>query len=276
MWRLSISCFLSQLYFLALLAACVPFEAEPTVVGRQSEVITSIAQVEVSWLHDPEVRIIRVTFCCSPLMSPAEETAYLPEAQVWGDGRIIWVEHGPLQRVLVSSLSEEQMMGLLRHILEAGFFHWQDQYSSEFPPTDTPSRCIDIHMEVRSKQVCELEGGAPLAFEEIYMILTRGAGAEGKDYVPEVSYLSGFKVDESSLRANGIPLPEPDLEWPMELGISPAEAIQGIWIEGEPLARIWRAAMDNVFSSPIVVDESGAYGLVVQVPGVSLIEPPER
>jgi hypothetical protein len=205
-------------------------------------------------------------------MSPAEQMAYLAEAQVWGDGRIIWVERGTTQRVLEGYLSDEQMVSLLERIIEAGFFNWQDQYSSEFPPTDTPSRCIEVQLEDRSKQVCELEGGAPPAFEEIHTNLTGGAGASGTDYVPEIGYLSGFKLDESVLRANG----ELGMEWPEELGIPPAEAIQGIWIEGEPLAEIWRAARTNLYHMPAVVDESGAYRLIVQVPGVSWVEPPNR
>lgn len=234
--------------------------------------ITPGTQKEVSWLHHPEACILRVTFCCSPLMSPAEEHAYLPEAQVWGDGQIIWVEREPIQRPLIGFLSEEQMINLLERIVASGFFDWQDQYSSELPPTDTPSRCIEIHLEVQSKQVCELEAGAPPAFEEIHTILTTGANSQGKNYVPEVAYLSGVEVDESVLRANN----ELEMEWPEELGIPLAEAIQGVWIEGEPLAEIWRAAWANVFHMPPVVDESGAYRLIVQVPGVSWVEPPTR
>jgi hypothetical protein len=209
-------------------------------------------------------------------MSPAEQMAYLAEAQIWGDGRIIWVERGPTQRVLLGFLSDEHMASLLERIIEAGFFNWDDYYSSAFPPTDTPARCIEVRLEDRSKQVCELEDGAPLAFEEIHSTLTGGAGAGGSDYVPETGYLSSFKLDESALRANGYPLPKPDLEWPDGLGISIAEATQGVWIDGEPLAEIWRAAMTSDFQLPVVADESGTYRLLVQVSGVSWVEPPER
>ena len=277
MWQLRISQFLSLGYFLAILVACTPSGVKPMEGSGDNGTIipveqTPVTQIDVSWLHDPQARIARVTFCCSPLMSPNEEMAYLPEAQILGDGKIIWVERGSSQRSLVGFLSDEQMVALLKRITEAGFFNWEDHYSSEYPPTDTPSRCIEVHLEAQSKQVCELEAGAPPAFEEIYTNLTGGAGVQGKDYVPEIGYLSGFRLDESVLRANG----ELGVEWPAELGIPPAEAIQGVWIEGEPLAEIWRAARANVYHLPAVVDHNGAYRLVVQVPGVSWIEPPDR
>src|SRR5919109_2966396 len=93
-----ISCFLFQIFFLALLVACTADKAGSTESKEDRAMITPGMQKEVSWLHHPEARILRVTFCCSPLMSPTEELAYLPEAQVWGDGRIIWVEREPVQR----------------------------------------------------------------------------------------------------------------------------------------------------------------------------------
>lgn len=272
MQRLRILCFLFHAFTLALLAACVPTGVQPT----ESQVTTPVARVDLSWPHDPEVRIVRVTFCCSVLMSPNEEKAHLAEAQIWGDGRIIWFEREATQRVLIGFMGEEQIVNLLEGIAEAGFLSWEDYYSSELPPTDTPARCIEIHLQFQSKQVCELDFGAPPAFEEIYMNLTRGAGTQGTDFVPETGYLSSLKFDEPVPGADNYPIPEPDLEWPSELGISPAEAIQGIWISGEPLAKIWRAAVSNSFHMPVVTDESGSYRLVVQVPGVSWVEPPER
>jgi hypothetical protein len=239
-------------------------------------VTTPVARVDLSWLHDPEVHIVRVTFCCSVLLSPNEQRAHLAEAQVWGDGRIIWFERESTQPVLIGFLREEQIFKLLEGITEAAFFNWEDYYSSELPPTDTPPRCIEVHLKFQSKQVCELEARAPPEFAEIYTNLTAGAGTQGMDYLPETGYLSSIKFEEPVSGADNYPIPEPDLELPSELGISPAQAIQGIWIGGEPLAKIWRAAVSSSFHMPVVKYESGSYRLVVQVPGVSWVEPPER
>jgi hypothetical protein len=85
-------------------------------------------------------------------MSPNEEKAHLAEAQIWGDGRIIWFEREATQRVLIGFMGQEQIVNLLEGIVEAGFLHWEDYYSSELPPTDTPARCIEIHLQFQSKQ----------------------------------------------------------------------------------------------------------------------------
>jgi hypothetical protein len=64
----------------------------------------------------------------------------VPDAQVWGDGRIVWVEYTGEggRRVLEGYLTEAQLESFLRRAVNDGFFGWENYYSNPDvigPPT---------------------------------------------------------------------------------------------------------------------------------------------
>jgi hypothetical protein len=71
------------------------------------------------------------------------------------------------------------------------------------------------------------------------------------------------------------PLPDPDVVWPESLANVPvAEAVTGLWLdEGEALRLLWEATNYSPYHMPVVGDGDERYRIILQLPGVSWIEP---
>jgi hypothetical protein len=196
----------------------------------------------------------------------------LPDGQVWGDGRILWVESASdgTRRVLQGTLTTGELEALLASIVEAGFFGWEDLYG-DFGITDQPTQCLLVHLNAASKSVCEYYQGAPEHYDALYLQVAAGAGAAGVDYVPERAYLKVY------LQEFHYP---PDRDkvavWPAEtLGVSLAAQTQGVWVEGEALALAWRIVNAGAWGS-LAREGEDYYHLGLLVPGLSYVQPPSQ
>ncbi|MFQ5613508.1 MAG: hypothetical protein ACE5H9_15395 [Anaerolineae bacterium] len=247
------------------------------VVSLDSPLATPPSEVvipddfEVQWNPDPSALVVSATFCCgfAPELVPLN---YIPDALIWGDGRILWVERNDLgqRRVLQGQLTLEQMAGLLQRAVEAGFFGWQDLYANQ-GVADAADQCLSITVGSQTKRVCEYFGGAPPAFHALYDYLAAGAEVNGVDYVPPRGYLTAYPLD-----ATGNPPPLFDSEWPSDsLGFSLGEALDGVWVEGEILQAAWAVVNNNSWGN-IVQEGDAYYQISIQVPGLSLVEPPAQ
>jgi len=221
----------------------------------------------LEWSETQMRPIIQLTDCCGfvPQIVPLN---YIPDAQIWGDGRYIWVSEGPdgSRVVTETSLSSEQIENLLDRFLDAGYFQWRDEYA-DYSITDIPWQCINVELIANSKSVCEYYRGAPQAFHEIYNDLALGLNMSGSHYVPEQGYLTSYSME-------GIGLSGTELQsWnASELGLDLLNAQDGVWIEGVVLQRAWEIINDNLFSN--MVESNGrVYQLALQIPGISMIEP---
>jgi hypothetical protein len=226
--------------------------------------------VDVGRNHNPEARIVLATYCCDSPTTQELVRPYLPEAQLWGDGRLLWTEHDANgeRQVYIGQLSAEDMAGLLQEVVTAGFFGWDERYLGE-PVVDAASRCLTVTLTDQTRTVCETHGGAPDAFYTLFDWLSQGAGAAGTPYLPQMAYVTGFRLEDT-----GVPLPEPDVAWPQALSHIPVgDAINGLWLEGEDLVPLWQAANQSPYQMPVVEDGNGRYRVILQVPGVSWIEP---
>ena len=224
----------------------------------------------LSWNRDPQARLISATFCCGHI-TQVTLLNYIPDALVWGDGRIIWVEpDNEARRVLAGRLSVEQIEALLERMAAAGFFSWQDRYADQ-SVADAPDQCLSVELENQSKKVCEYFQGAPPAFHELYAEVAGGAGATGADYLPERGYLTAYPLD----LPNGF-TPPVDAVWPVDsAGFSLAEIGAGRWVEGETLNIAWE--MVNAKWRGMIIQESEIYyQLTLQIPGLSYVEPPTQ
>jgi hypothetical protein len=232
-------------------------------VGAESE-------IEPSWNTDPDALIILATFCCG-YTTDLVPVNYIPDALVWGDGRIIWVQSGEggERRVLEGYLTPDQMRALLQRVVDAGFFGWQDKYAN-LTIADAAEKCLSVQLESQSKKVCEYAEGAPQAFHDLYAHLADGAGATGSDYVPETGYLTAYPLDLSNQ-----PAPEADQWSAASLGLPLSEAVAGVWVEGEALKLAWNVVNANPWGM-VVQDGDAYYRISLQIPGVSQMEPPAR
>lgn len=223
----------------------------------------------VEWDPSPAAVVLRATNCCG-LVPQYYAQNYLPEAQVWGDGRIVWVESisGPDRRVLEATLPAGRLEALLRAFVDNGFFGWEDLYG-DFSVTDLPTKCLDVALTSASKSVCSYNNGGPVMYHNLYNEVVGAGGASGVEFVPERAYLTAYP------RAFQTP-PAPDsyLNWPVDsFGLSLADAAQGIWVDGEALAFAWRVVNANSWA-PLVREGEAYYDLVVLVPGISQVQPP--
>lgn len=226
---------------------------------------------EIVWNRDPNALIVRGTFCCG-FTTPLVPLNYIPDFQIWGDGRYIWVVYNAdntSRQVLEGQLTEEQLTSTLTQVVDAGFFGWEDRYENMMV-SDMADKCFTINLESASKTVCEYYEGAPKEFHALYDALAKGNGLKGTEYIPESGYLIAYPYPRDVLR----PISEDDILWPSDTLFPLSTAVeQGVWVDGEALEIAWQAVNKDPWSGT-VRDSEAFYSLTIQIPGVSMNEPP--
>ncbi len=222
------------------------------------------------WEKDPEEIVISATFCCG-FVPRLAVTNYIPEAQIWGDGRIIWVEQEDtgFRSVFEARLAPEELAGLLEQIAEAGFFGWEPRYA-DLTVTDLADKCLQLNLESGATSVCEYHKGAPQAFHDLYDFITAGAGKRGSVYTPEIGYLTAQALGPATQAA-----PEDiNLDWDAaQLSLALDKIGDGEWIKGETLDLAWDAVNARTWL-PVVRSGDTLYEIGLQIPGLSLEAPP--
>jgi len=239
-------------------------------------------ETALDWDKSPEVRIIRVS---DPINFPGLSCTWqdermdnhIPEGQVFGDGRFIWVEYYRAEevvarRVMEGRLSEAELSSLLGQISVSGFFSWKDHYSRVTFQEDVPPNTIMyVNLKEKEKHVI-VSSGAPAGFHELVRLVTTGAGTVGREYIPERGYLEVhpfYYYDQD--QDWQLPL------WPgEEAGFHLEELVyeRGQFIEGPILEFVWQVINDSP-GQPVVLDQDEAYTLVILIPGLSNIAIPD-
>lgn len=223
------------------------------------------------WDEDPENVVISGTFCCG-FVPQLAVTNYIPGVTIFGDGRIIWtvLDDQGGREVFVAQLSMDTLEALLTRIAEAGFFGWQDNYA-DLTVSDLAEQCLQVNLTGASKSVCEYNKGAPAAFHELYDYLAAGAEQTGEPFVPAAAYLTTESL------GNDINLGDQQVSALDEatLGLSLAKAQEGVWIEGPALARLWQEVNAQTWL-PVVEDGQAYFQLGLQIPGLSIVAPPQQ
>jgi hypothetical protein len=242
-------------------------EFDPSQQGGGDEEPVPVPPLE--WDPDPEVLVVSGTACCG-LTTRIVAMTYIPDFQIWGDGRFVWVQYTEGQRsVFERQLQSDEMSELLARIGDYGFFGWQAQYAN-YSVADLPNQCISVFLIGSEKSTCEYYEGAPAAFHELYDLLSAGAGFEGQSFVPAESYLIGEKIPVLA----GETLNQ-DVEWTTGTVEVPENPELGVSVEGDLLEGLWKAANAAPFGT-IVWDGENYFNVGLQVPGVSLGEVPPR
>ena len=281
-----------------LLAACAPAvpagsdspqeepvnnPTEPIDVGEASDEVVQpqgptnrqdapAPEVDLIWDEDPSVVVISGTFCCG-FVPQLLVTNYIPDFTVYGDGQMIWSITDPEtggRQVFTTQLSPETLAGLLTRIQEAGFFGWQDNYADP-TVTDLAEQCLQVNLAGTTKSVCEYHKGAPAAFHELYDYLAAGAEQTGDPYIPETAYLTteslGRDVNLGDEQVSALD--------EAALGFSLTTAQEGLWIEGDALARLWEEVNARPWL-PLVEESQTFFQLGLQIPGLSIVAPPAQ
>jgi hypothetical protein len=258
-------------------ATRTPAPAGPTATRNQTAPPHPSAQPATQtvsglvWDTSPDAKTIVATLCCG-LAPDLLRINYLPAALVWGDGRILWTKSDSKghRQVLEGKLSQDQMSALVQGAISQGFFDWNELYKSPNSPTDLPPKCISFQLKDRSHRVCEYFKGAPAEFTDLYKTLASGAGLEGKDYRPSKGFLVTHPQDPSYKPAST----GQSLVWDAKsTNLSLSKAINGLWIEGPALEAAWDLVQSRP-AGPMVKDDGTYYQLSLQIPDVSMIEPP--
>lgn len=273
--------------FALVLAACQPAApvATPVTSDRDTETppvgvspndqstdtpASDFPRPEIAWLHDPNTVIISGTFCCG-FTTPLVPLNYIPDFQVWGDGRYVWVvysEDNSSRQVLQGQLSEEKLTAVLQKVVDAGFFGWDDRYANPMV-SDLADQCMTVKLSSTSKTVCEYSEGAPEAFHTFYDNLARGTDEKGTPFVPTQGYLTAF--DMGNL---GRPVSQDDVLWPADQLFSLATAVdKGVWVEGQALELAWQAVNNDPWQG-LAYEGGKFYSLAIQIPGLSMNQPP--
>lgn len=227
------------------------------------------AQNDLTWVPSAEEIVISATSCCGFVPAIYIQNA-LPDAMLWGDGRIVWVtlDDTGQRQVFEGRLATGEMVALLQKIIDAGFFTWQDRYSNDLV-ADAADTCLSVNLEDRAKQVCEYFEGAPQAFHALIAELSQGAGAQGAPFIPQQAFVTSYPIGTIA-----DPVEQVDLVWPDDGSADSLKSLEsGVWAEGNTLELAWQVV--NVRPWGMIVQEGDTYyQLSVQVPGLSQQSPP--
>lgn len=252
----------------ALTSATAILQISPTKNPSEPQGIAPMENLIFS--NEPSVPILTASQCCGK-MSKVRRLNYIVNARIWEGGDIIWIQEdgNGHRQVFQGRLDNKQLLQLSMEIVNSGFREFKELYENR-SSADASEQCLQIELKTGSKRVCEYVSGAPTGFHKIYQLASSGAGAEGKPFIPERGYLVSYALQ---LPKNASP--PIHSHWPTDkLGVSLDIAQSGIWIDGEMLDISWSIINDNWFGS-IVQDDEKYYMLTLQVPDISLFEPPK-
>ncbi len=221
---------------------------------------------DLSWDPHSEAVIIR-TNSGGGLEPMAAHYNRIPDAVVWGDGRIVWQTFGENseRQVWQGQLTEEEMRELLQTFADKGFWRMKPHYDPNVEVFDSSSTSLWVNLLAESKSVSEYHDGAPKAFHELIGLLTAGAGTTGQIYVPQTGYLSLYPIEPSeSLR--DIPV------WDANAAQISLKDVEDGWVEGAVLQEAWHIVNQGYWSS-MVVDDGQYYEIYLQMPELTGQEP---
>ena len=163
-------------------------------------------------------------------------------------------------------MDEGQMQALAAHVVDAGFFTWDEAY---LDPAPLPGHTLAVALPRRSagaKRVF-VNANAPPGFSELIRYLLDDVPtqvADARPYVPaEARVVASGPVPEA--------IPDPDPAWPAAApDLASAVAGAPVTVDGENLAFLW----DLVNQSPTIPHalpyNGQVYFVTIAVPNVSL------
>ena len=214
---------------------------------------------QASWDTSPETLIIAVKYYGEV------DYNYIPFAQIWGNGHVIWVEHTSTgtRQVLEGYLSHEVMTDLVYKIIDLGFFNGYripniDLFTGDYLEVNLSGARHEGEIDAKNKALSEVVG-----------FLRSGAGVKGTEFLPTSARLLAYPVEEVGIPASTIA----HYQWPSEKYGHDLESVythkpyNEINIYGDELVFAWEIVNS---SNPVVESNGKKYWIAVIIPGVSL------
>ena len=201
------------------------------------------------------------------------EAAYrnrIPDAQVWGDGRIIWqtFNEDNVRQVWEGQLSEDDMAALLQTFADKGFWRLKEYYEPKVEVFDSSSTSLRVNLLAENKRVSEYHSGAPQQFHELVGLVTSGAGTTGQPYVPQTGMIAVYLLESADyLTDMEVPV------WDAEKATTTLADLLDGRIEGPALVQAW-AVVNQQYWSPIVVEGDAYYEVHLEIPELTGRETP--
>jgi hypothetical protein len=190
---------------------------------------------------------------------------YIPDVQVRGNGRIVWVERAPEggRRVLEGRLTEEELLLVIQRAIEARAF---DPLGSPSATGRCPYSGVDNELVIRLLHAAAVERirTSAQAICSLVLYLASGAGAVGSPYEPERGLLYPIPFEDT-----GLPIVAgARTAWPadsLHVDLRSAHEQRGSYeIEGPALEWAWDFVNDH--AEPVVSFQGMDWWLGVRVP----------
>lgn len=186
---------------------------------------------------------------------------YIPTVQVWGDGRIIWIEHNSEGRRIVweGHITHTEMTQIVNGLINMGFFRFG--FGNE-------KYCVGEFLTVELSSVLSRHRVNPenMKLSEMYSFLKTGAGVISKEFMPETGLLYAYPIEDVGLPADT----ETEYHWPDDKFGYNLEEVHtqnnGENITGEELQFAWEVVNSKI---SVVKSNDKMYWIAVEVPGVS-------
>ena len=198
---------------------------------------------KAEWDTSPEALTVEASVTGG--LAPTNFTEnYIPDARLWGDGRLVWVEQtSGGRRVLEAHLTTQEMTDLINSFASKGFFGLKDFYEPKVMVMDGANTTLTVNLSSLSKSVTISTGAdAPKAFSELFALVSGGAGATGADFTPTTGYLKVYPTGNGAGQES--------YHWPKEsLGFGLDEVGAGKYVDGEALAFAWQIVNEGYYTA---------------------------
>jgi hypothetical protein len=201
---------------------------------------------------------------------------HIPRFRLWGDGTVLWVDDNHHRHVFRGELTNPETTALINDIIDIGFldnrFAW---FSCRIPESSIVYTTLRLHLlldtlhdEFPDDALNSCNSFAPL--RDLLARLANGAGAEGREYVPEEGHLFAYPAAEAGCVGAPSSVPEwSSAQHGFTLG---SVAAQDRWIQGDAVRHVWRAIAVDEFCAHISEGDE-LYTVFLSVPGVTVDAP---
>jgi hypothetical protein len=231
------------------------------LLSGKPNLLTPRPKVEWDTSHTAVVvRATRPIRHYQPSLSSDYTRNYIPDGQVFGDGRIVWTVYSPegSRTVMEGRLTPDQMRALLQGFVDAGFFGWKARYASLMPYDNPSSDTLQVNLLSVQKPVTVAMVEPPAGFTDLFDRVATGAGAAEAVFEPAEATLIAVPSGEDAV-----------YDWDAEgLTVDLFTAADGITVQGRILQVAWRVVNENPYFPPPVKMNGATYKIYVIVPGL--------
>ena len=183
---------------------------------------------------------------------------YIPDFRVWGDGRIVWVEHDQdfTRKVYEGYLSQNQLKEIIKQFVDAGYYKWFGNKNSS--PVNISIGLLNSYKQ----NSFDVDG----KISQLVNYLESGAGVEAKEFIPTVGCLYVFPVKETEYKnTKSIPVQWPENIEETDFANFERTFPDGKEITGDELDFVWQI----VNHSPFIKSNDKIYWIALGIPKIT-------